>query len=341
MPHAVPVPTSATQRESSSLVSFPGFCYVNDIVLSILELLRYHSRVLYIDIDVHHGDGVEEAFYDTDRVMTVSFHRHGDGFFPCTGAATDIGVGPGKNHALNFPLDEGIDDHSYQVIFESIIGGVMQNYRPEAIVLQCGADSLTGDKLGPFNLTLRGHGNCVKYCKSLGVPLLLLGGGGYTVKNVSRCWAYETAIAVGVEEELNNELPFNQYIRYWGPDYRLHIDPMPERVNKNSASALHQTQVQLLQQLKEIGGAPSVAYDTHTGRDSVVHGWREEAAAAAAESRQLDASADGAKAGSRQHRSEFFANQRDQDGDTFIAHAHTEAKNNTLTSANGGDPMEQ
>lgn len=61
-----------------------GFCYVNDIVLSILELLRYHPRVLYIDIDIHHGDGVEEAFYTTDRVMTVSFHKHGE-YFPGTG----------------------------------------------------------------------------------------------------------------------------------------------------------------------------------------------------------------------------------------------------------------
>jgi len=61
-----------------------GFCYVNDIVLGILELLRYHSRVLYIDIDVHHGDGVEEAFYTTDRVMTVSFHKYGE-YFPGTG----------------------------------------------------------------------------------------------------------------------------------------------------------------------------------------------------------------------------------------------------------------
>lgn len=71
-----------------------GFCYVNDIVLAILELLKYHNRVLYIDIDVHHGDGVEEAFYCTNRVMTVSFHRYGD-FFPGTGDIKDTGYGEG------------------------------------------------------------------------------------------------------------------------------------------------------------------------------------------------------------------------------------------------------
>lgn len=74
-----------------------GFCYVNDIVLGILELLKYHQRVLYIDIDVHHGDGVEEAFYTTDRVMTVSFHKYGE-YFPGTGDLRDIGAGKVKDY---------------------------------------------------------------------------------------------------------------------------------------------------------------------------------------------------------------------------------------------------
>ena len=68
-----------------------GFCYVNDIVLAILELLKYHSRVLYVDIDIHHGDGVEEAFLSTDRVMTVSFHKFGGSFFPGTGNLDNCG----------------------------------------------------------------------------------------------------------------------------------------------------------------------------------------------------------------------------------------------------------
>ncbi|CAM9185366.1 unnamed protein product, partial [Phaeothamnion confervicola] len=80
-----------------------GFCYVNDIVLAILELLKYHPRVLYIDIDIHHGDGVEEAFYCTDRVMTCSFHKYGD-FFPGTGDLKDIGAKNGKYYSVNCPL---------------------------------------------------------------------------------------------------------------------------------------------------------------------------------------------------------------------------------------------
>ncbi|EOD30033.1 DNA-lyase, partial [Emiliania huxleyi CCMP1516] len=73
-----------------------GFCYVNDIVLAILQLLKVHARVLYLDIDIHHGDGVEEAFFTTDRVMTVSFHKYGDFFFPGTGDVKDVGIRAGK-----------------------------------------------------------------------------------------------------------------------------------------------------------------------------------------------------------------------------------------------------
>ncbi|KAM9240699.1 histone deacetylase 2 isoform X3 [Pezoporus wallicus] len=131
-----------------------GFCYVNDIVLAILELLKYHQRVLYIDIDIHHGDGVEEAFYTTDRVMTVSFHKYGE-YFPGTGDLRDIGAGKGKYYAVNFPMRDGIDDESYGQIFKPIISKVMEMYQPSAVVLQCGADSLSGDRLGCFNLTVK------------------------------------------------------------------------------------------------------------------------------------------------------------------------------------------
>ena len=97
-----------------------GFCYVNDIVLAILELLKYHARVLYIDIDIHHGDGVEEAFYCTDRVMTASFHKYGD-FFPGTGNIKDVGEKAGKYFSVNCPLKEGMDDASYERIFKPVI----------------------------------------------------------------------------------------------------------------------------------------------------------------------------------------------------------------------------
>ena len=211
-----------------------GFCYINDIVLAILELLKYHQRVLYIDIDIHHGDGVEEAFYTTDRVMTVSFHKFGE-YFPGTGDLRDIGAGRGKYYAVNFPLRDGIDDDSYETIFKPVMTKVMESYQPNAVVLQCGADSLTGDRLGCFNLTLKGHGKCVEFMKGYNLPLLLVGGGGYTIRNVARAWTYETAIALN--QEIPNELPYNDYFEYYGPDFKLHISPsnMP---NQNSSDYL-------------------------------------------------------------------------------------------------------
>lgn len=197
-----------------------------DIVLGILELLRYKQRVLYIDIDVHHGDGVEEAFYTTDRVMTVSFHKYGE-YFPGTGELRDVGVGSGKYYAVNFPLRDGIDDRSYKGIFEPIIKSVMEYYQPEAIVLQCGGDSLSGDRLGCFNLSMRGHANCVNFMKSFNLPVLVLGGGGYTMRNVSRTWAYETGLLVN--QPMNNELPFNDY--YEVCCYRFNIAHCADRSN--------------------------------------------------------------------------------------------------------------
>ncbi|MCJ1463093.1 histone deacetylase [Pseudocyphellaria aurata] len=215
-----------------------GFCYINDIVLGILELLRFRQRVLYIDIDVHHGDGVEEAFYTTDRVMTVSFHKYGE-YFPGTGELRDIGVGQGKHYSVNFPLRDGIDDRSYKGIFEPVIKSVMEYYRPEAIVLQCGGDSLSGDRLGCFNLSMQGHANCVNFVKSFNLPVLVLGGGGYTMRNVARTWAYETGML------------------YYAPDYELDVRPS-NMDNANSQEYLEKIKVQVIENLKRTTFAPSV-----------------------------------------------------------------------------------
>lgn len=231
-----------------------GFCYINDIVLGILELLKRHQRVLYIDIDIHHGDGVEEAFYCTNRVMTCSFHKFGE-YFPGTGDIGDIGHGEGRNYSINVPLKDGMNDESYELVFKPIIDRIMAFYDPGAVVLQCGADSLAGDRLGCFNLSLKGHANCVKHVRSFGKPVLLLGGGGYTIRNVARCWAYETSVAL--DTEISDELPFNDYYEYYGPDFRLHITPgnMENMNTKDDISHI----VQVVEaNLKAADAAPSV-----------------------------------------------------------------------------------
>ena len=99
-----------------------------------------------------------------------------------TGPIRDTGAKSGKGYSVNFPLNDGIDDLSYEHVFRPVIGKIMEMYRPGAVVLQCGADSLTGDRLGCFNLTLKGHGACVEFVKSFGLPTLVLGGGGYTIR---------------------------------------------------------------------------------------------------------------------------------------------------------------
>ncbi|TPP60200.1 Histone deacetylase [Fasciola gigantica] len=237
-----------------------GFCYVNDIVIAILELLKYHPRVLYIDIDVHHGDGVQEAFYLTDRVMTVSFHRYGNLFFPGTGDMYEVGAKAGKYYSINIPLREGIDDEMYINIFRSVINDVVNLYRPTAIVLQCGADSLGCDRLGVFNLSIKGHGACVKMVKELGLPLLVLGGGGYTVRNVARCWAYETAVLLDQESSISVDLPYTPYISFFYPDYKLLPDLTTKVENANTRQYLEALRLTVHDHLKQLVHAPSVQF---------------------------------------------------------------------------------
>lgn len=231
-----------------------GFCYINDCVLGILELLKYHERVLYIDIDIHHGDGVEEAFYATNRVMTLSFHKFGD-YFPGTGDWNDSGVNQGVNYAINYPLREGITDNAFISVFKTIVNKIFEKFQPKAVCLQCGADSLTGDRLGVFNLSLKGHAACVDHVMTFNVPTLVLGGGGYTMRNVSRCWTYETSVIL--KKEVNNNLPTNAYYEYYGPDYKLHITPS-NMENANTEEYLQNITQKLLKMIDSLQAVPGI-----------------------------------------------------------------------------------
>uniref|UniRef100_A0A6B2L521 Histone deacetylase n=1 Tax=Arcella intermedia TaxID=1963864 RepID=A0A6B2L521_9EUKA len=249
-----------------------GFCYINDIVLAIMELLRYHPRVLYIDIDVHHGDGVQEAFYMTDRVMTVSFHKYKTPeFFPGTGDIDEIGKGDGKYFSLNVPLKSGITDTQYAMLFRPIVQNVIAKYRPTVIVLQCGADSLYEDLLGDFQLSLQGHAACVSYVMSFNLPLLVLGGGGYNMRNVSRCWANETSVLVN-----NLKIDPFEVSPYYPMDTVPTLGKIPEetayyeffvnakgvdkknRENENQTAYLNKVLEIVMEQLKIIECSPSV-----------------------------------------------------------------------------------
>jgi len=233
-----------------------GFCYVNDIVLAILELLKTHQRILYIDIDIHHGDGVEEAFYTTDRVMTVSFHKFGE-YFPGTGHLQDVGQHEGKYYSVNVPLKDGIDDESYELLYKPLMAKVMEVYQPDAVVFQSGADSLSGDRLGCFNLSIKGHAECLKFMTTFNVPLLVLGGGGYTIRNVARCWTYETGCLLN--RDLSDLMPENDYSEYFGPTHTLHIQTS-NMENQNTREYLEGVLVHLLDNLSKLSCKPSVPF---------------------------------------------------------------------------------
>jgi histone deacetylase 3 len=130
-------------------------------------------------------------------------------------------------------------------------------YRPTAIVLQCGADSLASDRLGVFSLSIKGHGECVDYVKKFKIPMLVLGGGGYTARNVARCWTYETSICV--DKDLPDDLPYStEYFEYFAPDFSLHPETTSRHDNANSKVYLDNILETMYTQLKTVQHAPSV-----------------------------------------------------------------------------------
>jgi histone deacetylase 3 len=281
---------------------------------------------LYIDIDIHHGDGVELAFYHSNRVMTVSFHKYTGDFFPGTGKLDDNGAGLGKYFCLNVPLQDGIDDDMYLTVFKTVIGDTVTHFQPTSIVLQCGADSLGLDRLGAFNLSIAAHGECVNYVRTFGVPLLVVGGGGYTVKNVSRCWAYETAVLVGAD--IPDTLPATIYDAYFADSgWKLH-PPLTGKVdNLNSPAGLQRITVSIREKLRYLGGAPSVAMrEIPPGLEEWLAA--EEAAADAEQEAEADVGpgmSTGISARSTRKRpaqNEFYAGDDDVDGDEEVDPTH-------------------
>jgi acetoin utilization protein AcuC len=182
-----------------------GFCYVNDPVIAITALLRKGRRVAYVDIDAHHADGVQEAFYSTNRVLTISLHETGRTLFPGTGFEEEIGEGDGRGFSLNVPLPPYSDDELFLFAFDGIVPEAVGAFRPDVVVSQLGVDSFRSDPLTHLNYTTNGFCEAVKKIKSLSAKWVALGGGGYDVANVARAWA----LAWGImnDADLADELP--------------------------------------------------------------------------------------------------------------------------------------
>ncbi len=181
-PGTVHVPGGGTHHGLRDRAS--GFCYLNDAVLGLLEWLdRGLSNILYLDIDAHHGDGVEIAFAEDPRVFTLSVHEAGR--WPYTGRAEDRAGG----HARNLPVPEGFHDREMDWLLRHAILPIIRHLRPQAIMLQCGADAIAEDPLSRLCLTNAAHRAVAAALLPLAPRLIVLGGGGYNPWSVARCWA--------------------------------------------------------------------------------------------------------------------------------------------------------
>ncbi len=166
-----------------------GFCYINDIVLACLTFTDAGKRVLFLDIDVHHTDGVQDGFYDRNDVMTISMHQSGHTLFPGTGFEDEIGVGDGLGYSVNIPLPPGTYDEAYLKALDEVVYPLIESYDPDVLVLEAGADTLASDPLAQLRLTNNVHATVTEKLMSFQKPLLVTGGGGYNIENTVRAWS--------------------------------------------------------------------------------------------------------------------------------------------------------
>jgi len=178
-----------------------GFCYLNDAVLACDFLANAGKRVFYLDIDAHHADGVQFAFYRRNDVMTVSFHESGKTLFPWGGFEDEIGEGAGLGYNVNLSLPPGTFDAAYLAAFDQLVPPLVQAFKPDLFVLELGMDTLAGDPLTHLNLTNNVHVEIVKRMQSFEKPVLVLGGGGYNVENTVRGWALAWLTFSGADQE--------------------------------------------------------------------------------------------------------------------------------------------
>ncbi len=174
-----------------------GFCYVNDNALACTVLAEAGKRVLYLDVDVHCGDGVAYAFYGRSDVMTISLHENPKILFPGTGFEDEIGEGEGRGYCVNLPLPTGTFDEAYVYAFDSIAVPLIKAYAPDVIVFELGADTLAGDPLAHLYLTNNTYADVVERLLRFNKPILVTGGGGYHVENTVRAWARAWAVLSG------------------------------------------------------------------------------------------------------------------------------------------------
>jgi acetoin utilization protein AcuC len=181
-----------------------GFCVYNDPAIAITWLLAAGaSRVAYVDLDVHHGDGVQAAFYDDPRVLTISLHEHPVSLFPGTGLASEIGTGDGRGHAVNVALPAGTGDAGWLRAINAVVPPLLAAFRPDVLVSQHGCDTHRLDPLAHLDVSLDAQRQAAIWMHELAHAhadgrWVLVGGGGYQrLQVVPRCWTHLLAVAAG------------------------------------------------------------------------------------------------------------------------------------------------
>lgn len=165
-----------------------GFCVFNDPAIAIRWLAGRGLRVAYVDVDAHHGDGVQAAFYDTDQVMTISFHESGEYLFPGTGFVRELGRGAGEGYSINVPLLPYTGDEVYLWAFERVVPPLVSRFAPDVLVTQLGVDTHYLDPLTHLKLTTAGYTSLIQHFRDMDLPWVATGGGGYDVRTVVRAW---------------------------------------------------------------------------------------------------------------------------------------------------------
>lgn len=207
-----------------------GFCVLNDVVLAIRTLLAAGAqRVAYVDVDVHHGDGVQAAFYDDPRVLTISLHQDPRTLFPGTGLPTDVGVGAAAGTSINVALPPGTGDRGWLRAFGAVVPGAVRAFAADVLVTQCGCDTHHEDPLASLQLTVDGQRTAIAALHQLAHETaqgrwLALGGGGYgVVRCVPRTWTNLIAEASGVALDPATPIPsgWADYVRGRGSLARI------------------------------------------------------------------------------------------------------------------------
>ncbi|HYA10245.1 MAG TPA: acetoin utilization protein AcuC [Thermoplasmata archaeon] len=170
-----------------------GFCIFNDLAVGIAAALESGSRVAYIDIDVHHGDGVMYGFYGVGRLLDIDFHQDGRTLFPGTGRVTETGVGDGAGLKVNVPLPPGAGDEALVPLAQRLVPPLLREFRPDLVVVQHGVDGHWGDPLAQLQYTPAGYAEVdrllLALAREFGGRLVVTGGGGYDPGNVARTLA--------------------------------------------------------------------------------------------------------------------------------------------------------